>query len=142
MILAWLGDDGDPDPLSTYRRDRAVITATMRRRLTRLWTALERLNLELAVTDQPVIDRARQFLRRPAFARATHSTPLTPSKPAATSSSARTPSSTVSTVSDAWRPVPDPQRSQRRRAGGFTGTVLASDGRGPLASVDDGVMVP
>jgi predicted nucleic acid-binding protein len=68
MILAWLGDDGDSDPLSTYRRDRALVTGTMRPRLTRVWKALDRLNLELAVTDRPVVDRARQLLVRPGLA--------------------------------------------------------------------------
>jgi len=68
MLLAWLSDDGNPDPLSTYRRNRSVITKTMRTRLTRLWKALDRLNLELAVTDQAIVDRARQLLVRPGLA--------------------------------------------------------------------------
>jgi predicted nucleic acid-binding protein len=68
MLLAWLGDDGNPDPLSTYRRDPGAITRTMRPRLTRLWKALDRLTLELAVTDQSVLDRARRLLVRPGLA--------------------------------------------------------------------------
>ena len=68
MILAWLGDDGDPDPLSTYRRDAAQVAKSMKPRLTRMWKAIDRLNLELAVTDQPVVNRARQLLVRPGLA--------------------------------------------------------------------------
>lgn len=107
MLLAWLSDDGNPDPLPAYRRNRALITKTMRPRLTRLWKALDRLNLELAVTDQAIIDRARQLLVRPGLAPATHSTPLMPSKPAATSSQAPTPTSTASTDSNGSRRPPD-----------------------------------
>jgi len=68
MILAWLGDDGTPDPLTAYRRSPATITRTMKPRLTRLWKALDRLHLELAVTDQAVVDRSRQLLTRPGLA--------------------------------------------------------------------------
>lgn len=68
LILAWLGDDGDTDPLSTYRRDAAQVTRSMKSRLTRTWKAIDRLNLELAITDQRVVDRARQLLVRPGFA--------------------------------------------------------------------------
>ncbi|MGH9001072.1 MAG: type II toxin-antitoxin system VapC family toxin [Acidimicrobiia bacterium] len=68
MVLAWLGDDGDGDPLSTYRRDAAQVTKSMKPRLTRIWKAIDRLNLELAITDQRVVDRARQLLVRPGLA--------------------------------------------------------------------------
>lgn len=68
MILAWLGDDGDADPLSSYRRDAARVTKAMKPRLARTWKAIDRLNLELALTDQPVVDRARQLLIRPGLA--------------------------------------------------------------------------
>lgn len=68
MILAWLGDDGDPDPLSAYRRNPGGTTRKMKPRLTRLWKAIDRLDLELAITDQPVVERARQLLIRPGLA--------------------------------------------------------------------------
>lgn len=68
MVLAWLGDDGELDPLSAYRRNPARITRTMKPRVIRLWKALDRLNLELAVTDQSIIDRARRLLVRPGLA--------------------------------------------------------------------------
>lgn len=68
MLLAWLGDDGDPDPLSSYRRSGAEITRSMKPRLRRMWNALDRLNLELAATDQRVVDHARQLLTDPGLA--------------------------------------------------------------------------
>jgi len=64
-ILAWLRDSGDSDPLSTYRRAPAKVTRSLRRRLTRLWTAVDKLRLELAPTDQPVVERARRLMAEP-----------------------------------------------------------------------------
>jgi predicted nucleic acid-binding protein len=68
LILAWLGDDGDPDPLMTYRRRAAEVTRSMKSRLARLWKAVDRLELELAVTDSRVVDRARGLLTDPGLA--------------------------------------------------------------------------
>jgi predicted nucleic acid-binding protein len=68
MILTWLGDDGERDPLSAYRTDPSGITRSMRARLQELWTALDMLNLELAITDQGVVDRARHLLVDPGLA--------------------------------------------------------------------------
>lgn len=68
LILAWLEDDGHPDPLSTYRRGAAEVTRSMKPRLSRLWRALDRLAPELAVTDQRIVDRARVLLTDPGLA--------------------------------------------------------------------------
>lgn len=68
LILAWLADDGVADPLSAYRSHAAEITRSLKLRLARTWRALDRLELELATTDDPVVARARQILTDPGLA--------------------------------------------------------------------------
>lgn len=68
LILAWLADDGHHDPLAVYRGNQAEITRSMKSRLQRLWRALDRLDLELATTDQRVVERARNLLVNPGLA--------------------------------------------------------------------------
>jgi len=68
MILTWLGDDGQRDPLSAFRHDPTGVTRSMRARLEHLWAALELLHIELATTDQGVVDRARRLLVEPGLA--------------------------------------------------------------------------
>lgn len=68
LVLAWLRDDGDPDPLSTYRRHATEVMHTMRRRLTAAWETVDALQLELHPTDQAVVDRARSLMARPGLA--------------------------------------------------------------------------
>jgi predicted nucleic acid-binding protein len=68
LVLAWLRDDGDDDPLSTYRdRPRAVMHAA-RARLTATWDALDALQLDLVPTDLPVVVAARQYMAEPGLA--------------------------------------------------------------------------
>jgi predicted nucleic acid-binding protein len=68
MLLAWLGDDGHSDPVSTYRKNSSEVTRSMRVRLQRAWNAIDTLHLELAITDQRVVDRARNLLVDPGLA--------------------------------------------------------------------------
>ncbi len=65
LILAWLRDDGDNDPLSTYRSDSRSVMQAMRRRLATAWRAVDSLSLELQPTEHSVIDRAKSLMSRP-----------------------------------------------------------------------------
>lgn len=68
LVLAWLRDDGDRDPLATYRGQTTKVMHTMRRRLTATWDAFDALRFELHPTDQAVVDRARSLMARPGLA--------------------------------------------------------------------------
>jgi predicted nucleic acid-binding protein len=65
LILAWLRDDGDGDPLSTYRSDARTVMQAMRKRLRTTWKAVDSLALELQPTEHSVIDRAKSLMSRP-----------------------------------------------------------------------------
>lgn len=65
LILAWLRDDGVDDPLSAYRADAQTVMRAVRRRLTATWRALDSLSLELLLTDNAVVERARSLMARP-----------------------------------------------------------------------------
>lgn len=65
LILAWLRDDGDSDPLSTYRADSRAVMSAMRRRLAAAWHAVDALPLELQPTDHPVVEGARSLMSQP-----------------------------------------------------------------------------
>lgn len=65
LILAWLRDDGDSDPLSTYRADARAVMRPMRRRLATTWRAVDSLSLELQPTEHSVIARAKSLMSRP-----------------------------------------------------------------------------
>lgn len=41
LVLAWLRDDGDSDPLSSYRADAHSAMRAARRRLTAAWRAVD-----------------------------------------------------------------------------------------------------
>ncbi len=68
MFLAWLADDGHSDPLSVYRRNPSAVARLMNVRLKQVWNAMDVLHLELAVTDQGVVDRARILHAAPGLA--------------------------------------------------------------------------
>lgn len=68
LALAWLRDDGDDDPLSTYRADAGTVMHAVRRRLTATWRAIDSLGLELQPTDRAVIDTAKSLMARPGLA--------------------------------------------------------------------------
>lgn len=65
LVLAWLRDDGESDPLATYRADPGSAMQAARRRLTTAWRAVDSLSLELQTTDREVIERAKALMTRP-----------------------------------------------------------------------------
>ena len=65
LVLGWLRDDGDSDPLSTFRADAGAIMRAMRRRLTTAWRAVDSLALELQPTDHAVVAGAKALMVRP-----------------------------------------------------------------------------
>jgi predicted nucleic acid-binding protein len=68
LVLAWLRDDGDPDPLSTYRSRATAVMRSMRRRLTTTWRAIDDLHLELQTTDLATVDQAKGLMASPGLA--------------------------------------------------------------------------
>lgn len=68
LVLAWLRDDGDSDPLSTYRADAGAAMRSVRSRLTSTWRAIDSLSLELQPTEHAVVDRAKSLMSRPGLA--------------------------------------------------------------------------
>ena len=65
LVLAWLRDDGDHDPLSTYRADAGTVMRSARRRLTAIWRAVDSLALELQPTEHAVVQRAKSLMAQP-----------------------------------------------------------------------------
>ena len=65
LVLAWLRDDGDDDPLSTYRAEPRKAMQASRRRLAATWRAVDALPLELQPTDRGVIDAAKSLMSQP-----------------------------------------------------------------------------
>lgn len=68
LVLAWLRDDGDGDPLSTYRADPRSAMRTARRRLTAAWSAVDSLGLELQPTEAAAVGRAKSLMAKPGLA--------------------------------------------------------------------------
>lgn len=65
LILAWLRDDGDDNPLSTYRDDPRKAMRAARRRLSATWRAIDSLSLELQPTGHGVIEKAKSLMAEP-----------------------------------------------------------------------------
>jgi len=65
LVLAWLRDGGDSDPLSTYRADARKAMRAARPRLTATWRAVDSLSLELQPTEYAVIEGAKTLMARP-----------------------------------------------------------------------------
>lgn len=65
LVLAWLRDDGDRDPLSTYRADTGAAMRSNRRRLTTTWRVIDSLSLELQPTGHAVVERAKSLMAQP-----------------------------------------------------------------------------
>jgi predicted nucleic acid-binding protein len=68
LVLAWLRDGGDRDPLSTYRADARSAMRAARRRLTAAWRAVDSLALELQPTELAVVEGAKSLMARPGLA--------------------------------------------------------------------------
>ena len=68
LVLGWLRDDGDDDPLSTYRADPGAAMRAMRRRLAAAWRAVDSLSLELQPTEHVVVEQAKALMARPGLA--------------------------------------------------------------------------
>jgi predicted nucleic acid-binding protein len=68
LVLAWLRDDGDDDPLSTYRTDTRKAMRAARRRLTAAWRAVDSLALELQPTEHAVVTGAKSLMAQPGLA--------------------------------------------------------------------------
>jgi predicted nucleic acid-binding protein len=64
-VLTWLREDGDANPLSTFRSRPRAVMATTRSRLRRIWEAIEELDLEVALTDRGVVRRATELMSDP-----------------------------------------------------------------------------
>jgi predicted nucleic acid-binding protein len=65
LVLAWLRDDGDSDPLSTYRVDARKAMQASPRRLTAAWRAVDSLSLELQPTGHAVVEGAKSLMAQP-----------------------------------------------------------------------------
>jgi predicted nucleic acid-binding protein len=68
LVLAWLRDDGNKDPLAAYRAAPETIMQAMRQRLSATWDALDSLTLELEPTTRGVVERAKQLMADPGLA--------------------------------------------------------------------------
>jgi predicted nucleic acid-binding protein len=68
LVLAWLRDDGEGDPLSIYRADARKAMRAARRRLTATWEAVDSLGLELQPTDHAVVATAKSLMSQPGLA--------------------------------------------------------------------------
>jgi len=68
LVLAWLRDDGESDPLSAYRADPSAAMRAARTRLSSVWKAVDSLSLELQATDRAVVDAAKALMARPGLA--------------------------------------------------------------------------
>ncbi|MGH2880637.1 MAG: type II toxin-antitoxin system VapC family toxin [Solirubrobacteraceae bacterium] len=65
LILAWLRDDGERDPLSAYRADATAAMRAVRDRLAKTWRAVDSLALASQPTDDEVVGRAKALMARP-----------------------------------------------------------------------------
>lgn len=68
LILAWLRDDGEADPLSAYRSDPGSTMRAMKRRLAATWRAVDSLSLELQPTERQVVAGAKSLMSQPGLA--------------------------------------------------------------------------
>lgn len=68
LVLAWLRDDGDADPLTTYRASPRDAMRAARRRLAATWRAVDSLGLTSRTTEGAVIATAKSLMSRPGLA--------------------------------------------------------------------------
>jgi len=65
LVLAWLRDAGDSDPLTTFRTSMPTVMRRMRQHLSSLWTTLDQLDADLAPTDWSVIQLTQGLMADP-----------------------------------------------------------------------------
>lgn len=65
LILAWLRDDGVPDPLTKYRTEPQSTMQAVGRRLSATWRAVDSLALELCPTEHAVVTKAQALMAKP-----------------------------------------------------------------------------
>ena len=68
LVLSWLSDSGDADPLTTYRRSTASVMKRMRSRLVALWKALDGLDLDWAPSQPSSQHLAQSLMSDPGLA--------------------------------------------------------------------------
>jgi predicted nucleic acid-binding protein len=66
--LSWLQDEGERDPLGTFRATASRVMRRLQGRFERLWEAMDELELELAISDKAVAVRARGLVSNPGLA--------------------------------------------------------------------------
>ncbi len=65
LVLAWLHDSGDKNPLTTFRQSPATVMKRMRSRLAKLWKALDDIGLDIAASDLSSIRNAQSLMGNP-----------------------------------------------------------------------------
>jgi predicted nucleic acid-binding protein len=65
LVLAWLRDSGDRDPLATYRKSTVVVMKRMRSRLVAVWKALDDLDLDWASSQLSSQHVAQSLMSNP-----------------------------------------------------------------------------
>jgi predicted nucleic acid-binding protein len=65
LLLTWLREAGDPDPLTTFRRATGAVMSRMQGRLTDVWRVLDTLPLEVVVLDRSVLRCAQGLMADP-----------------------------------------------------------------------------
>lgn len=65
LVLAWLRDSGDTDPLTTYRRSTATVMKRMRSKLAALWKALDGLDLDWVSSRMSSLHIAQSLMGDP-----------------------------------------------------------------------------
>lgn len=68
LVLAWLRDSGDNQPLTTFRQSPATVMKRMRPRLAKLWNALDAIDLDIAASDLLSIRHAQSLMSDPGLA--------------------------------------------------------------------------
>jgi predicted nucleic acid-binding protein len=68
LVLSWLRDAGDAEPLTTYRREGRAVMRRMRQPLGWLWKALDRLDADVVPTDRSVVQLAQGLMSDPGLA--------------------------------------------------------------------------
>lgn len=65
LVLAWLRDFGDQQPLTTFRRSTSAVMRRMRAKLSALWKGLDALDLDWATSRSSSLHIARSLMADP-----------------------------------------------------------------------------